>query len=195
MTILTFVRHGETDWNRQGRFQGIQDIPLNEEGRRQARRLAEAWAEGGDLVLSSPLGRARETAEILAASMGLKVAALDPRLVERDYGAGAGLTLAERQERFPDGRIPGVETPESIQDRAKSFLDSMSLAHPRRRVVAVSHGGFINSVLALVSAGRVGTGKTFLGNASVSIVVLGADGWSVETVGRTFEAEPLGLKE
>ncbi len=195
MTTLTFVRHGETDWNRQGRFQGTQDIPLNEEGRRQARRLAKAWDINCDVLVSSPLGRARETAETLAASLGVSVTTFDVRLVERDYGAGAGLTLDQRRERFPDGQIPGVESPQSIQERVVSFLDSVSLEHPGRSVVAISHGGFINAVLALVSAGRVGTGKTILGNASVSVVVLGADGWAVETVGRTFEVEPLGLRE
>jgi uncharacterized phosphatase len=195
MTTIVFVRHGETEWNRQGRFQGTQDIPLNEEGRRQARRLAEAWDEGGDLIVSSPLSRARETAEILASALGLTVLAVDPRLIEREYGSGAGLTLAERRDRFPDGAVPGVESIETIKARGLSFLDSVSLEHPGRRIVAVSHGGFINAVLALVSGGQLGTGKTFLGNASVSTVILGADGWSVEKVGKTFEAEPLGLKE
>jgi len=195
MTTILFVRHGETDWNREGRFQGTQDIPLNEEGRRQARHLARAWDQGGDVVLSSPLGRARETAEILAAAMGLPIHGFDPRLIEREYGAGAGLTMAERRERFPDGVIPGVEPTESMRERAKGFLDAVLQEHSGRRVVAVSHGGFINAVLALVSGGRIGTGKTFLGNASVSSVVQSSLGWSAGLVGHTLEAQPLGLKE
>jgi len=168
MITLLFVRHGETAWNREGRFQGIQDIPLNEEGRRQAARLADGWDQGGDLILCSPLSRARDTADALAAALGLSVET-DDRLVERDYGAGAGLTLAERRERFP-GVVPGVEAPESVRARAGSFLDDVVRRFSGLRVIAVSHGGFINAVLALVSEGRLGTGKTILGNASVSTV-------------------------
>lgn len=195
MTTFLFVRHGETDWNRQGRFQGSRDIPLNSEGRHQARRLAAAWDQGGEVLVSSPLARARETAEILGAALGLPLAPSDPRLTERSYGLGEGLTLAERQERFPDGQVPGVEGPEAIRLRAQQVLDSLTLEHPGRTIVVVSHGGFINVVLSLVSGGEVGTGKTLLGNASVSRVEYTASGWKVAFVGRTFEAAPLGLRE
>ena len=195
MTTLHLVRHGETDWNRQGRFQGIQDIPLNAEGRRQARHLAQAWAEVAEVLVASPLARATETAEILGQSLGLKLLTTDPRLVERDYGLGAGLTLEERRERFPDGVIPGVEAPASIRDRARYFLESVTRDHPGRRIVAVSHGGFINTVLSLVSGGEVGTGKTLLGNASVSTLIHGHEGWKVASVGQTYGALVSGLKE
>lgn len=195
MTTFLFVRHGETDWNRQGRFQGSRDIPLNDDGRHQARRLAEAWDQGGDVLLSSPLSRARETAEILAARLGLPLRNTDDRLSERHYGEAEGLSLDERRARFPDGVIPGVEPPEAIQARARSFLDSATAEHPGRCIVVVSHGGFINVVLSLVSGGEVGTGKTFLGNASVSRVDYSAQGWTVASVGQSFETAPLGLKE
>ncbi len=194
MTTILFVRHGETAWNREGRFQGTQDIPLNEEGRRQAARLAAGWDDGGDVLLSSPLGRARDTADTLASVLDLSVET-DERLVERDYGAGAGLTLAERRERFPDGVVPGVETPESLRTRAAHFLDDVVRRFGGLRVIAVSHGGFINAVLALVSEGRLGTGKTILGNASVSTVSHDGSGWTAGPVGRTLESQPLGLRE
>jgi len=179
MITLYFVRHGETDWNRQGKFQGIQDIPLNEEGRRQARTLAGAWGWPADTLVSSPLGRARETAQILGATLGLPVEGLFDLLVERDYGQASGLTLEERRLRFPEGPIPGSETPEAIQARATRFLDMVVDSYPGRSVVAVSHGGFINVVLALVSQGRVGTGKSFLGNASVTTLVHQDGRWDV----------------
>jgi uncharacterized phosphatase len=194
MITLLFVRHGETAWNREGRFQGIQDIPLNEEGRRQAIRLANGWDQGGDFVLSSPLRRAWDTASILSVALGLPIET-DDRLVERDYGEGAGLTLAERRERFPDGVVPGVETSNSLQERAANFLDDVVRRFNGRRVIAVSHGGFINALLALVSGGQLGTGKTLLGNASVSVIEGDASGWVAGTVGRTFETQPLGLRE
>jgi len=194
MTTFFLVRHGETDWNRDRRFQGSRDIPLNDEGRAQARRLAAAWRWGGELVFSSPLSRARETATLLAHALGLPLWAPDPRLTERHYGEAEGLTVDEKNQKFPQ-TIPGGETPEAIQARARSFLDAATLEHPGRSLVVVSHGGFINVVLSLVSEGQVGTGKTFLGNASVSHVEYSASGWRVVSVGETVEASPLGLRE
>jgi broad specificity phosphatase PhoE len=185
MTTLHFVRHGETDWNRQGRFQGTQDIPLNDEGRRQARHLAQVWDDGAEVLVASPLARARETAEILGQRLGLPLAATDDRLVERDYGLASGLTIEERRQRFPDGVIPGVEDVTSMHARARRFLDAVTSDHGGRRVVAVSHGGFINAVLSLVSGGEVGTGKSVLVNASVSTLIHRPEGWSVTAVGRT----------
>ena len=184
MITLLFVRHGETDWNREGRFQGAQDIPLNDDGRAQARKLAEGWDEGGDLLLASPLSRAWETAGVLAQTLNLTPQS-DPRLVERSYGQGEGLTQAERQTRFPDGQVPGLESTESLRARVQGFLDSMSRDHDGRRLVVVSHGGFINAALWVVSGGEVGTGKSFLANASVSRIEFSAHGWSVASVGRT----------
>lgn len=195
MTTFLFVRHGETDWNREGRLQGTRDIPLNDDGRRQAQRLAEAWDEGADVLVSSPLSRARQTAEILGSRLGLVLHGTDERLVERSYGACEGLTIAERKERYPDLIVPGMESHEAMVARARSFLDSATTEHPGRRIVVVSHGGFINALLALVSGGEVGTGKTLLGNTSVSRVDFTAQGWAVASVGRTFEAASLGLKE
>jgi uncharacterized phosphatase len=184
MTTLHFVRHGETDWNRAGRFQGVQDIPLNEEGRRQARHLAASWKEPAEVLVASPLVRARETAEILGQALGLNPVRTDELLVERDYGLGSGLTLEERRQKFPDGVVPGVEDVDLLRTRARRFLEAVGRDHADRRVVAVSHGGFINAVLSVVSGGEVGTGKTFLGNASVSTLVDHGKGWVVAAVGR-----------
>jgi len=195
MTTLLFVRHGETDWNRQGRFQGTRDIPLNDEGRAQARRLAARWPWGGDVLLSSPLLRARETAEILAPALGLTIGGFDPRLIERSYGAAEGLTLAERQAAFPHGGVPGVEAPEAIRARARAFLASVTEAYPGRKVVVVSHGGFINVILSLVSRGDHGTGKTLLGNTSVSEVRWSPRGWRTVSTGLVPGSSALGLKE
>ena len=195
MISAFLIRHGETDWNREGRFQGSRDIPLNDEGRAQARRLAEAWKAPLDAVLTSPLARARETAEILAASRNLPLAGVDRRLVERHYGLAEGLTLVDRRKQFPDGTIPGVEEPVSIRARARHFLETLVEEYSGRRVAVVSHGGFINVVLALVSGGEVGTGKTMLGNTSVSTLVYKAGRWTVTAVAQTFGTAALGLRE
>jgi broad specificity phosphatase PhoE len=194
MLHLFLIRHGETEWNRLGRFQGVRDIPLNDEGRRQARALAQTWDQELDLVFSSPLSRARDTALILAESRGLKVEIPDVRLAERAYGEGEGLTLAERKDRFGD-YVPGMEAPESVRARGLEFLKSIE--ERTGRIAAVSHGGLINALLWAISEGAVGTGRSILPNASVSEIVLGPRGWFVSSVGRTFDqsAEPLGLRE
>src|SRR5438093_966133 len=110
MTTLLLARHGETDWNREGRWQGWADPPLNESGRAQARELAEQLRlTPFDAVYSSDLLRAHETAEIVAAPHAVPVVA-DPGLREIDVGSWSGLTRAELQERFPDGERPDGET-------------------------------------------------------------------------------------
>jgi broad specificity phosphatase PhoE len=193
MIHLFLIRHGETDWNRLGRFQGVRDIPLNDEGRRQARTLAERWTQDLDAVISSPLARARETAAILAEVRGLSLEAPDALLAERAYGEAEGLTLAERRERYGD-HVPGMEQPESVRSRGLEFLKLMEKR--TGAIAAVSHGGLINALLSVVSGGAVGTGRSLLPNASVSEVVHGPSGWYVASAGRTFEAaEPLGLRE
>jgi broad specificity phosphatase PhoE len=88
---LLLVRHGETDWNRDGRWQGGSDTRLNDLGREQARALAERLDGSIDVLYSSDLARARETAEIVAAKLGLEVH-VDPRLRERSFGSWEGRT-------------------------------------------------------------------------------------------------------
>lgn len=152
MTELYLIRHGETDWNRQRRVQGRTDIPLNEMGREQARRAGDLLARRTwTAVYSSPLSRARETAELIAARVGLEaVVALD-ELMERDYGAAEGLTDREIEERYPGGlRAPGQETREEVGARIVAALDRIAREHPGGRVLVVSHGGAIRSVLNAV---------------------------------------------
>lgn len=150
--LLTLVRHGETDWNRQRRIQGSTDVPLNDTGRDQARASAEllsrrAW----DAVYTSPLVRASETAAIIANRLGLQTPTPVAALVERSYGASEGFTDTELAERFPDGaEVPGREPREAVVARAMPALQQLGLAHPRGAVVVVSHGGLIRSILTAV---------------------------------------------
>ena len=148
MTTLILVRHGETDWNRDGRFQGHADPPLNERGRRQAHALAEQFArEPIEAVYASDLVRAHETATIIAERLGLDVV-VDPELRERDVGEWSGLTLAEIEERFPNqldqwrsGHITVGESRESLTDRALTAALRIAAAHPDGEVLLVAHGG------------------------------------------------------
>lgn len=157
MTTFLLVRHGETDWNRQRRFQGHADPPLNERGRSQARELAAVLA-GEDLraVYASPLRRASETAGIVARALGLEVR-LDRRLMEIDVGSWSGLTRTEIEERFPQAfarwRAGGRgwdagETYGQLTERVLEALHEIAALHPGESVLVVGHGGTVRSVLA-----------------------------------------------
>ena len=146
MTTLLLVRHGETDWNAEGRLQGHTDRPLSEFGRRQAHALADRLA--GDSIVAvyaSDLSRARQTAEIVAARLGLDVA-LDPRLREKDWGTWEGLTPEERD------RVELVgESTQAHRDRMLASLLEIAARHPGERVVVVTHGGSVRRAQAAVS--------------------------------------------
>ncbi len=137
MTTLLLVRHGETDWNADGRLQGQTDRPLSEFGRRQARQLAEELAgEELDAIYASDLARARETAQIVAERLGLPVA-LDPDLREKDWGNWEGLTAVERD------RVEFVgESTAAHQERTLRALRRIAEQHPDGgRILVVTHGG------------------------------------------------------
>jgi uncharacterized phosphatase len=149
MTDLYLVRHGETDWNRQRRIQGRTDIPLNDTGREQARLTGMLLTRRPiDRVVASPLGRARETAEIIARELGLGEPALRDALVERDYGAAEGLSYREIDARYPEGTpVPGRESREEVAARIVPDLVRLAADHPGESIVVVSHGGAIRSAL------------------------------------------------
>jgi broad specificity phosphatase PhoE len=159
VTTLLLVRHGETDWNRDGRWQGQSDTPLNELGRRQAHELAAAL-DDVDAVYSSDLGRARETAEILADRLGMEIH-VDPRLRERSFGAWEGLTTAEIEDRFSEahgrwqaGEGFGADDAEPFDvfaSRVGGFLDDVLRGHPEGTVLVVGHGGSIRVIHALAT--------------------------------------------
>jgi 2,3-bisphosphoglycerate-dependent phosphoglycerate mutase len=145
MTTLLLIRHGETDWNASGRLQGHTDRPLNNYGRRQAAALAAALEDDGIAALySSDLARARETAEILGARLGLPVA-LEPGLRERDWGSWEGLTPAERDAVEFVGEHAAAH-----RDRIVRTVTRIGEGHPGARVAVVTHGGSIRRVQAVV---------------------------------------------
>jgi broad specificity phosphatase PhoE len=151
VTTLILARHGETDWNRENRFQGHADPPLNALGRRQSAELAETLAgEALARVFTSPLRRASETAEIVARRLALEVEPLEP-LREIDVGAWSGLTRDEVAARFPDAyarwleRAPhGFEDGETYDQLAARVLPAirrLAERHPSETLLVVTHGG------------------------------------------------------
>ena len=146
MTTLLLVRHGETDWNAEGRLQGHTDRPLNDFGRRQATELAVRLAgEGADAIYTSDLARAMETAQILGARLGLSVV-VDPDLREKNWGTWEGLTGDERVHVAFEG-----ESTEDHRDRVMAALRRIAARHPDQRVVVVTHGGSLRRIQAALN--------------------------------------------
>jgi len=146
VTTILLARHGETDWNRTGRFQGHADPPLNDAGRAQARELADRLRDTPfDAVYTSDLRRAHETAEIVAASHGVPVVA-DPGLREVDIGSWSGLTRAEVEQRFPDAEHHDGESRADHLARVLATVERIARAHPDARILIVSHGGSLRAL-------------------------------------------------
>jgi len=169
MTIC-LIRHGETDWNAIGRLQGREDIPLNPNGKLQAEQCGVALSKRKwKAIFTSPLLRARQTADIIAGVLKIDEIYEDFDLVERDYGKASGLIESERIKLFPDGNYEGMEDWELMRDRVYgAVLRSADKVHPEN-IIIVSHGSAINSVLAELSNHSIGTGKTRLKNACINV--------------------------
>lgn len=155
MTSLYLVRHGETDWNAQRRIQGRTDIPLNETGRAQARTTGQLLARRSwDGIYSSPLSRARETAEIIGKAIGIGSVGIIDQIGERNYGSAEGLEDAQIEALFPgDTPVPGRETHGEVAARVLPALLDLGSSHPGEALLVVSHGGVIRSVLNAVDPG------------------------------------------
>lgn len=149
-TVLLLVRHGQTDWNLEGRYQGRTDVPLNAVGREQAERLAaELAAREIGAVYSSTLRRSLETAVAIARAHGLEVRP-DPRLVEIDQGEWEGVLSTRIAERYPGPyrrwcedprtvRPPGGESIAEVHDRVISAVEEMVERHPGETLCLVTH--------------------------------------------------------
>jgi probable phosphoglycerate mutase len=147
VTTILLARHGETDWNRDRRWQGWADPPLNDSGRAQARELAERLRDVPfDAVYSSDLRRAHEPATIVAEPHGVPVIT-DLGLREIDVGSWSGLTRAEIEERFGvDGVRADGETREQHAARVVAAMERIARAHVGERILVVSHGGSLGAL-------------------------------------------------
>lgn len=179
MVTFGFVRHGLTDWNSQNRAQGQHDVPLNEEGIRQARLLGQRLAdEHWDFLYSSDLSRARITAEILAEVMGMRVTGIDPRLREKSHGRLDGTTVAERIALWGEDWAKlehGEESVDSILARSTDFLRELAARHPGKKILIVSHGAWIaRTVEHLLKVDDI----PHVGNTSICVLSGDGEEWS-----------------
>jgi broad specificity phosphatase PhoE len=156
-TRITLIRHGETDWNAAGRWQGRAPVPLNERGIAQAEASAEALQSFRfDRIIASDLLRARQTAEIVAAALDLPVV-FSPQWREIDTGNWQGLNHAEicawdpknhatmGQVPYPDGGFPEGESQRQQIDRIASALNELTRHVPGQHILVVTHGGCIRA--------------------------------------------------
>jgi probable phosphoglycerate mutase len=147
---MLLVRHGQSEWNALGRWQGNADPALTELGRLQARHAA-GRVGAVDVIVASPLQRALDTARIISEQIGVGPVVVDPDLAERDAGEWEGLTRAEIEDGWPgylatDRRPPGYEDHETLVGRARAALDRVHAAYDGAEVLVVTHGGLIGSV-------------------------------------------------
>ena len=187
MTRVVLVRHGETEWNRVERFRGHADVALNETGIRQAEataaRVAAQWRTA--IVYSSPLSRARRTAEAIAARSSVSVR-IHAELSDIDYGAWQGLSPDEVRQRWPEqlrdwyqapqrATIPGGESLDELRTRCARALRQIVADHPQDTVVMVGHT-VINRVLLLHVLGLGNDRFWHLRQDTCAINVIEADG-------------------
>ena len=177
MLHLILIRHGQTDWNAEQRYQGQTDIPLNNIGRQQAERLARRLTEKEvDKLYASDLSRAYETAEIVGQAIGIKPMA-DKRLRELGFGAIEGLTFSDAKTRYPEEMqawlanhtpLPEAELPDAFCRRVQSLLDDLRRDHDGQTVMLVGHGGPLRELLRL-AFGLPPEGRWYFGMDNVSL--------------------------
>ena len=176
---IWLVRHGETDWNLEGRIQGHTDTDLNENGRLQADRLATRLrGQRFDAVYSSDLKRARDTATPAARALNLKVV-LEKRLRELNFGAYEGLKSADVRAKHPDWfkrfistkpdfEIPDGESYRQFFDRVVGALEKLAERHPNQRLLVVTHGGCVSCALRRALPPSEKSRPLAIGNTSVT---------------------------
>ena len=183
MVTIYLVRHGETDWNLAGRLQGSTDIPLNEQGKQSALKTAH-YFKANDIaiccIMTSPLTRAKQTARIIADVLSIPVLE-QQALTERCFGEAEGLTAEERELKFPNQDIPGLEDIKVVRQRVWNVLQTVATTHADESIIIVSHGGVINAVLSILSNGEIGTGITKLKNACLNHITYSNNEWTIHS--------------
>ena len=181
-TVLGLLRHGQTDWNIDFRLQGVTDIPLNETGLAQAQDAAAAIDKTAwDLVLSSPLSRAVDTAQIVVRENDLPGLQIEHLLLERSFGEAEGMSHDEWRSKYADtNTVPGGESLQELQLRSEKLLAHIADAFAGKRVLAVSHGALIRKLLRIVSDNEFPRDGERLGNACLSIFAHEDGAWRVE---------------
>ncbi|MBU0905993.1 MAG: histidine phosphatase family protein [Firmicutes bacterium] len=180
MTTVCLIRHGETDWNSIGMLQGRKDIPLNEAGILHAKQCREVFKSSQwDVVITSPLKRAKQTATIINEKLNVPVIEIVD-FVERDFGLAEGMTYDERNSKFPNRIYPKQEERISFHKRVMEGLNTISNRFGDNKILLVAHGGVINAILDELSNGKIGSGKNDLLNGCMSNIFMQEGKWFIK---------------
>jgi probable phosphoglycerate mutase len=204
-TILYAVRHGETEWNSLERQQGHLDSPLTATGTKQAELLAEGLAKKNiDIIYSSDLGRAMQTAEIIAKRFSLDIYT-DACLRERRLGILEGLTRKEFEERHPEAFaqfqrndpeyvLPGGESLKQVFDRCIACAEEIVENNAGKNILIVSHGGVLKSFFHKAIQLPLTEPRRFsLFNASINSFFLSNGQWRLDTWGEVVHLDDLQI--
>jgi broad specificity phosphatase PhoE len=162
---------------------------MNSTGIEQVRSAARALnKDDWDMILTSPLGRARETAEIIAQQLGFADIQQQDLLIERSFGEAEGLAYEQWKSRYSNlDEIPGGESKSELVSRSQLLLDTFSATYPGKRILAVSHGALIRTLLLISSRHELPREGERLGNASLNIVSHLETSWTVSK----YDLDPL----
>ena len=196
---IALVRHGETEWNAIGRFQGVSDVPLNDTGLAQAESVVDFLREQGpwDELRFSPLIRAAKTGEIIADALGIEERRVAPLLAERDWGAGEGKKLVELRELYPELRehpdsqvrrhIPFVEPMDLVLARGRHVINTLAGTQRGKRILCTLHGTILRATMNDLLGEDIG----YVPNTGAIVFKAWheAGELQVEIVARSFEPE------
>lgn len=188
-TIVGLLRHGQTDWNVNFLLQGVTDIPMNQVGIEQIRTASLAinpldW----DLIVSSPLTRARHSAEIINEVLGFNSVIEHELLIERSFGEAEGLSYEQWREKYGSlDVIPGGESRTDLESRSHRLLEMFRSEFQGKKVLAVSHGALIRTLIAIASNQTLPKDGERLANASLNVLRHDTDSWGVVE----YQLEPL----
>lgn len=180
MTTIGLIRHGITHWNSLGKAQGVSDIPLNEIGRKQASDIGDRLAqeEKWDMVISSDLSRAIETAKIIGSKIDLPISHMDERIREINCGEIEGTTEEERVKiwgsKWRDLEL-GMEKFEDVSNRGIDFLKDTVYSYKGKRILVISHGALIGLTLQQLLPQKFQT--TYIHNTSITILNHAEERW------------------
>jgi broad specificity phosphatase PhoE len=180
-TTLGLLRHGQTDWNVAGRLQGTSDIELNEMGVKQAQAAARAinpseW----QVVIASPLLRARATAQCIVDFHQMGSLVIDERFLERAFGEAEGLSYEAWKTMYdPAIGVPGGENLEQLEARARKLLDQIAMEYAGQSVLAVSHGALIRKLVRIASDKELPRDGERFANTSLTKLVHRDGQWQI----------------
>ena len=194
-TEIILIRHGETEWNLIGRWQGHADSALSSRGVLQAKHLGERMAnERVDFVYTSDLERAKHTAKIVGAPSNWSFS-LMPELRERDIGVLEGMTTDEMVEKQPEAyhsflhdgpcyQPPGGESFQQFAGRCLEVIETLANRHPGKKIVAVTHGGVLGAIFRkILNIGLDAERNFLLRNCSINRIQKTADRWNLVSWG------------